>query len=301
MREDAQIRAFCEYLDFPQEAAECFVAGYQAITRDAECAEKLRIARELFLTAEDGQYKQLLQDISERIQLHRYTVDMIFLLSFAPDLRRAYAEKGISEEIFRDTMLDLQYKLMECKTVYGVWGTFVAWWYRDFFRCKRFALGRLQFEYIPFPYSQYRGLVSQGKPVLTFHIPSSGPLRPDCVDASLQKAYRFYRCSGVIPVFFSSWLIYPPHQKLYPQNSNLAKFCRLFDMIGQKDDLKNGNYWRIFQAPFSPEALSDAPENTSLQRSFKRYLQEGNHMGSGHGMLLFDGEKILPPVSRKEV
>ena len=53
---------------------------------------------------------------------------------------------AIDDTIFYNTMLDLRYKLEECKLVHNQIGTFVPKWYKGFFEMKIFALGRLQFE-----------------------------------------------------------------------------------------------------------------------------------------------------------
>ena len=60
--------------------------------------------------------------------------------------RRDYLAQGVCEEIFWDTFCDLRYKLLECKTIHGVWGNFVASWYPIFYTCQIVKLGRLEFE-----------------------------------------------------------------------------------------------------------------------------------------------------------
>ncbi len=54
----------------------------------------------------------------------------------------AYAQAGLSEEIFWNTFQDLKYKLLECREVQGVWGNFVSFWYPIFYTCDIFQAGQ---------------------------------------------------------------------------------------------------------------------------------------------------------------
>ena len=38
---------------------------------------------------------------------------------------------------------------------------------------------------------------------------------------------------------------------------------------------------------------SELAEDTSLRRSFKKFLMNGKKIGAGVGIILFDGEKIV--------
>ena len=73
-----------------------------------------------------------------------------FILLCAKPLRYIYQNKGLGEELFIDTMMDAKYKLMECKAVHNIWGTFVLTWFKGFFTLDRFKLGRLQFNFEEF-------------------------------------------------------------------------------------------------------------------------------------------------------
>ena len=164
------------------------------------------------------------------------------------------------------------------------------------FRCKIVKLGRLEYERVAFPFDDYKGVVKKGETVYSCHIPSSGPVTRESVIESLKKAHDFFADElkdGILPVYCSSWMLYPAHCEVYAEGSNLRKFYDLFDIIAQTEDKTNHNFWRIFDVDYSPETFESAPERTTLQRSFKSYIRQGNCMGTGKGILLFDGEKIL--------
>jgi hypothetical protein len=221
---------------------------------------------------------------------------MIFLLICSERLHKLYKEKGYSDELFYDTVRDLTYKLYECHFVYGIWGTFVFWWYHRFFRLDLFAHGRLQFERKAFPLKEYGDVLREGDTVYFCHIPSSGPLTPESVQDSLKRAYAFFKPelkNGILPVYCNSWLLYPPHAPLFPSGSNLARFYEIFDIIEYEEDVGNKDFCRIFGTHYSPKLLEDLPEDNTLRKNFKHFLLNGGCMGLGKGIILFDGEKII--------
>ncbi len=280
-------------LQFPAEAIEAIHAAYQALCAYPNGRVRMEQAAHDLFDDNAEHYMEWIRELAEESGVRPYAADMAFGLYCATILRGRYAEKGLPDGLFLDTVADLRYKLMECKAVEDEWGSFVAKWWKDFFRMKRFALGRLQYEHMPFRCEEYHG-IKQGDIVYNCHIPSSGPLRYEGVIESLKKAHSFYRDElkdGILTVVCSSWLLYPPMYEVYPENSNLRRFFELFDIIESKETDLYHNLWRIFNVKEAP--IEELPENSSLQRRLKQYLLAGGDMGSGYGVLLFDGEKIL--------
>ena len=283
-------------INFPDEAIAELKEKHELLMSRPELYAELYNAMDEFFIIGDRTFIGTLDKIAEKAEIPNYTVHMIFLLLAARPLRYVYRQQGIAEEIYYDTLSDLACKLMECKKVHNVWGTFVGWWYPDMFRCKIIKLGRMEYERIGFPYDDYKGILKKGDVVYNCHIPSSGPVTRESVIESLKCAYEFFKDElrdGILPVYCSSWMIYPKHKEIYGENSNLRKFYELFDIIDAVENQSNHNFWRIFNVDYSPETLDSAPEDTSLQRGFKAYIKQGNCMGTGKGVLLFDGEKII--------
>lgn len=293
MTERKKIVEIAKLLGFPEEAIAYLSEYYGKIAGNEDLLTRLETTTALFVYTDTLNYKQPLEEIAERIDVSRYTVDMIMLLLTVELVRARYRERGIDDEVCIATMTDLKYKLLECKRVYGVWGCFVTWWFRNHVSLRLFALGRLQYEPIAFPFDAYKGILKKGDKVYSCHVPASGALTEESVYDSFEYAYRFFGCKGVLPIYCSSWLIYPLHAELYKEGSNLKRFYKMFDIIGERSDEKMNNFWRIFDVPYSPEALEKAPENTALQRAFKKYFAEGGTMGDGQGVILFDGKKII--------
>lgn len=281
-------------LQFPKEAAECLRKDHKTLLEVAESEGLMEQAVDHMLYARGIHFHEIAETLAEKSGLPVPTVELLMQLQAAGPLKGIYEEKGYSEELYWDTMMDLQYKLLECREVYGIWGTVAARWQSGFFRCEMFQLGRLQYEPIGLPIDEYKGY-KKGDRVYNLHIPSCGPMTPEAVMASLKTAYGFFReelTDGILPVHLHSWMIYPAHYAVYPEGGNLRKFYDLFDVFEPVEKPKNPYLWRIFGIE-KCEDYSDLPQRTSLQRRFKEYLLAGKCMGAARGMLLFDGEKIL--------
>lgn len=292
------IRRLALELQFPTEAADALEADFQSIRFNNEVASLLDAAVENYLHG-DGKLREMqIPLIADLTGIHPFTLDMILFLVCACSLRSVYKEQGLADGLFLDTMRDLQYKLTECKQMHSVWGTSVAWWYRDFFLLRRFALGRLQYERTTFTFDEFGGVLKKGDTVYNIHIPSSGPLTPESVVDSFRKAHAFFGSelkNGILPVQCASWFMEPALAERFSETSNLKSVYRMFEILKVEKTEHNPHFWRIFGMNYSEEALKSAPERSSLQRTVKQYLLEGNCMGVGRGYLLFDGEKILYP------
>ena len=93
-------------------------------------------------------------------------------------------------------------------------------------------------------------------------------------------------------VYCRSWLLYPDHYNVFPEGSNLRMFYNLFDIVDKEEDGENSNLWIIFYREAST-SVDELPGDTTLQRNFKKYLNDGNNIGVGTGILVFDGERII--------
>lgn len=290
------IRTFAELVQLPAEATDFLEKEFDLLLENKKAFARLLDAMDDYFCGDEPVCMSKLKMASEESGLHPYVIDILFLILCAKPLRYIYQQRGLPENVYADSMCDLKYKLLECKRVYGIWGTFVFEWFRGFYRCERFQLGRLQYEKMQFPFelSLYDGMIKKGSAVFNCHIPSSGPLTHDAVIQSLRKAYDFYASElteGVLPVVCLSWLLYSPFSCVYPEGSNLQKFYELFKVIDEYEEPKKPDFWRIFGQNYTKDSML-WPEETLLQRRCKQYLLNGNAMGEGYGILLFDGNKI---------
>ncbi len=236
-----------------------------------------------------GNMMKKTQQAGRLVGIHNYTTDLLLFIMLSKHLRHLYEQHGIDLSIWHDSMLDLKYKLDECRVVYGICGSFVAGWFPGFFNLTRFALGRLQFELIDMP-NDFEGngiKVTKGQKVINMHIPRSGePLSPTLYEDSFARAKEFYKTTfpadQPAPFVCHSWLLYPDTASFVPTHLNTYKFLSEFTIIESSHN--NGeDLWRLFDTlEQHPDRL---PTDTSLRRAFVSHLKNGGRVGHGFGIL----------------
>jgi hypothetical protein len=153
----------------------------------------------------------------------------------------------------------------------------------------RFALGRLQFEIVPFRrnYQKDGKILTPESPVINVHIPRTlTPLTPKACDEAFRAAAKFYEkeLDGAPCVFVcSSWLLFPEHNNMLSESSNIRAFMNTFDIIewGYYGD-DGANLWRLFDTmERNPNRL---PADSSLRRAYIDRLLRGEKLGWGYGV-----------------
>lgn len=293
---------FCQSFDYPDEAK-------KALT---EAAEKVETCQQFSLFSklkeqydadELPDFKAIwepLDRVAESSGVSVYTVHLLFFMSCAGHLRELYREAEIPDMIWKDSMMDLKWKTLECYKLYQIWGIFVAFWYPPFFQLKLFALGRLEFEVIDLP-DDYPGNppLKKGAPVINVHIPSCGPLKTEDCMKSFTMAYDFFKKQNPeyfaskeeLPFYCYSWLLFKKHEIFLPEQSNIRKFMNLFDIFKSWEDNTYHDFWRIFYQPQNAPR-EKIPCKTSLQKAYLKWMDEGNLPGVGMGLFYYNGKKI---------
>lgn len=283
----------CKKLKFPNDSLPVLENAYQAIIANPKALYLLQEACESMLTPNCNKFSEIMPKIAEITGVHQHTADMVLLLYAIEPLKKIYAQNGFPEELMWESMEDLRYKLLECKAVHNVWGTFVTPWFKGFYVLRLFKLGRLEYEALPCAQS----LPYDGDTMVMLHIPSSGPLLLEDVMDSLKRAYAFYKdrfSDGIVRFVTHSWLIYPPHvEHVFPKKSNLQKFASLFRIVSTDIQENNYDFWRVFNCSYDEDNLDNAPQDTVLQRNLLAYLKQGNKMGNGFGLILYRENGII--------
>ncbi|MBQ8759140.1 MAG: hypothetical protein IJZ20_05550 [Clostridia bacterium] len=258
---------------------------------DGAMSEMYKAMDHFFGLMNDADFNLHLDTVSQASGIHRYTVDMIYVLLCAKPLRYIYNSKGYGEEMFLETMVDTRYKLIECKKLHGIWGTFVISWYRNFFTLDRFKLGRLQFDRCKNYLGAHEGYLEAGETIISCHIPSSGPLDTEEAKESLRQVYRLHKDmakDGKLKVVCHSWLLFTDLVNKLPENSNIRKFHDLFQIVHTHENPSNGDFWRIFYKQ-DREGITDeiVPEG-SLQKTVLEHMKAGGTIGGGLGIIYVD-------------
>ena len=283
------VRAFYETCAFPEEA----VAVVTAAT------EKLRAAVDFDawqarLYGGDSELWQELTAIAEQLGIHRFTAHLALLAHCVPEAKRRYAEAGIPEDIYWDSMKDIRFKMMETHYIHGVWGVYCGQWLSKFLTRDIICLGRLQFEPVQAQFACRIGdrQIDVGDAMLSVHIPSFGKL----VYADVLDAYRragvFFRDrfpGGEIWLRSVTWILYPPVHAMLPEG-NMRRWAEDYKVVHTKEDPSGTDLYRIFHLP-NGTPIDRYPDSNTLQRRLKAWILEGNSMGLGCGYLLLqDGE-----------
>ena len=294
------ILELCNTFDYPADATETLCRACDTIYANRQAfllmGENIRLLRENTFR----KYAEELERLNQAAKLtgvHPYTVHLLFYILYAPIAQEQYLAQGVPLNLWHDSMLDLKWKLLETKQVYGIWGVHCGDWFRPFFTLDRFALGRLQFEVIPSLIDCENGAhtVKRGDPVINVHIPSSGPLLyEDVLDAYKQAVCFFEKkfTGPAIPFQCETWLLYPRVNRLLPEG-NMKRFTADYDVRMAGIDPRQDDRWRVFHVP-NTTPIVEYEEQTNLQRRLKAWLLEGNVMGIGVGCFFCENGRVLP-------
>ena len=285
------LEGFFKEFEYGAEDARCLLAAYARIATSDEASGLLGEALAAYGADINLDYtEQILKRagrIADTAEIHPYTAELLVFICMTRHLKAIYLEKGLDMQIYRDSVLDLKWKLEECKLVKGICGSFVAFCFPEFFNLTRFALGRLQFEVTTarFDYEKNGVKLEGGKsPVIAVHIPRTGaPMDKESCDRSYAMAREFFREQVGEPCAFCchSWLLFPKNKEILPPHTNTYRFISEFDLLDW--GYNNGeNLWRLFDTQeMNPERL---PTNGSLRRCYVEHLKAGGRVGWGYGI-----------------
>ena len=225
--------------------------------------------------------------LSELAGAHPYTANLLVHICMAKRLRELYSERELDDGIYKNTILDLKWKLIECKLVKGIVGAFTFKWFEGFFNLTRFALGRLQFEILKAKCDYDKNgikLINGTSSVINVHIPRTGtPLDKESCDASYSQAREFFKKITGEELHFvcRSWLLFPENERILSPTSNVYRFMSEYDVVSF--EYNNGeDLWRLFDTDEkNPEKL---PVNTSLRWRYANHLKNGGRVGEGYGV-----------------
>jgi len=278
----AYLLQFCAHFNYPEECKNALVDAFHAI----EAVPEVLQAWEAFL--EEYRQKGVQTDFMDQpgkmmeglpsVDAETYTVNMLFFVLNCEHLHELYRQKGLSEEMFDQSCLDLWAKAVECKKVYGYYGNFTVNWPVKFFRLERFAIGRFQYDLEPhWSFTSADGKVSfNDVPKVSVHIPSLGPLHREEMVESFRKAAVFYQDAfpdGYVMFSCNSWLLSAVHREVLSPTSGIVTFMDLFDFILPATWDPVGALWRIFDTKQCDD-LDALPQNTTLQKAYIALLKK---------------------------
>ncbi|MDG4834367.1 acyltransferase domain-containing protein [Solwaraspora sp. WMMD1047] len=198
---------------------------------------------------------------------HLYGYAYLALVNVVTDYHR---EHGVDEAVSWVSLADLGRNLAIDRRMRGEGWPVMQSWLTLHARGAVYELGRLQ---------HHRG----GGPAIDLHIPEAGPLRPEAVEASLDRARRFFPRhfpDEHYPAFAcGSWLLDPQLREYLPADSNILHFQRRFELEpyqeseGPDADVEVLRF--VFRTIATP--LDELPRRTALQRAAVDHLLAGRH------------------------
>ena len=259
--------------------AESFPERLQEIARDFHRTEPIRA---------------LAEELGEERDLTMLAVGLLLGLR----AHALYRDRGIDDEVYYASMRELTVWSKTCMRERGHIGFYEWNWFVNFLDASIVRLGRLEFHEVPFRrgaiWTKAGVTVKGGDKVINIHIPEDGPLEPDAVTDALRRAYRYFGRSGSAVFVCDSWLLWRGNYDFLPQTSRIRAFMDRFDIIFSEDVKNSHDLWRVFghRDSYAPASL---PRDTGLRRAMADHLAKtGGVMGSGYGVFLFDGERIIP-------
>lgn len=200
--------------------------------------------------------------------------------------QEVYQAHQISEEIYIDTMKCFSRFVREYKEFYGRYGFDGESWTVRHISGRLFQIGAMEYELIDETNSRY----------IAFHMPSDIRLEEQRLLHSFFQARDFFQekfpeYGPIATRGATAWNFSPTLKKLLPKDSNTLMYQKFYiiDRISAPCSYKR---W-IFKRDDIP--LDELPENTSLQRNLKRYLQSGGTVINAAGYLkrtVFDTPSI---------
>lgn len=293
-----------EHIKLDHDSADFFITAYKKINADTSFKSIMNESVTNYLNYYDNaKSESILSDLAVASGYHINSLFMLMLLIASEELRGMYLKENIHESIFWNTVTDFRCKINECVECKGYPGTFVGYWFADFFKLKRFSVGRFQFELSKF--NSEKSFECNGMTLLpqatvvNLHVPSTGiPLTDEVRFESYRSGYNFmiqrygeFFPNGIMPYTCCSWLLHSINKEILPPWLNILKYAGDFSVIWENyhDSFING--WRVF-GRYADLPTSQLPRKTSLQAAYADHLQKGGQTGEGYGVFLFDGKKI---------
>ncbi|MCI8825226.1 MAG: DUF5596 domain-containing protein [Lachnospiraceae bacterium] len=198
------------------------------------------------------------------------------MLKASADIYDVYKVKGISDNIYFDTMKCYTRFINETYEMTGRLYFDRYWWTTRQSGGHLFRIGALEYEM-----KHVDDIV-----VISIHIPSDADFSPSVVDKSLAEAEeffkRYYSELKNVEYYCHSWLLDRGLQKMLNEKSNIVSFQNRFEIFDEGEVDMEFIEWLFYTKSIDLQKL---PEETSLQRNVKKHLLSGGVIRNAYGKL----------------
>ena len=229
---------------------------------------------------------------------------LCLVYAFLPEVKSRYEKKGISDEIFFDTMNDIKIWINDCRDNLHSVGLNELNWIMHHMNMNIFKIGRLQYQkmfyYMPNAYKKNGVEIKLGDKIWNVHICRGEKLTIESCEESFKLAQEFIR--KYFPEYpdnkfmCHSWLLYPANKEFMPEGSNILKFPEFWDVISHREDPASAYRWLFSVRYKNKEMLKNKkktgsygcteklPQNTIMQKKGVEYILNGGTLGDGCGV-----------------
>ena len=229
---------------------------------------------------------------------------LCLVYAFLPEVKDRYAKKGISDEIFFDTMNDIKIWINDCRDNLHSVGLNELNWIMHHMNMNIFKIGRLQYQkmfyYMPNSYKKDGVEIKFGDKIWNVHICRGEKLDFEACEKSFIMAQEFSK--KYFPEYpdnkfmCHSWLLYPANKDFMPEGSNILKFPLLWDVISSREDPASAYRWLFSVRYKNKEMLKNKkktgsygcteklPQKTVMQQKGVEYILNGGTLGDGFGV-----------------
>lgn len=260
-------RRLCELIKIPNEVTD-------RIEKIEEQVDFVGMTEELVQLTVSEKYNDAHKSLKEKIGEDEEGFIMLTCQLQAMKLTfDKYEKRGISQEIFWDTMKCFSRFIAEHKESYGCYGFDRDWWVGRQLSMQLFRIGELEYEIMP--------------EEISIHIPSDAKLTEENCRKSYEQAKEFLKkFFGNIadrPFCCASWLLSPVLEQLLPPDSRINRFRKAFRLLNWEQDSAEFMQW-VYKRRDIP--LEQLPEHTTLERRMKAHLLGGGKVGEAKGVLI---------------
>jgi hypothetical protein len=190
-------------------------------------------------------------------------------LALTEVVRGYHRDHGIPDAVSWATLADLGRNLAVDRRMHGGGWPVMQSWLTLHARGGVYELGRLQHQ--------------RGGTAVDLHIPESGPLTPEAVDASLDAARAFFPRHFPDEPYTAfacgSWLLDPQLREYLPEDSNIIRFQRRFELEPYQEPEGVDCDVEVLRFTFRTltTPLDQLPRGTVLERAIVDHLKAGRH------------------------
>lgn len=225
------------------------------------------------LSFKEAFYPYNFYSLMQNVPLACETSALYIYISLSERSYKAHIDRGLDEIIFFDTMKSI----FDASKIYaadtGKDGVYDYHFLANHIRGNIQRLGVFEYQYGSF----------DDKKVIILHVPDRADMNTANRIFSYNLARRYF---GNFPIVGDSWLLYPEHKKMLPEDSNIVDFMGDFDIVSVSETTDYSELFHVF-GRIKDYSYENLPKSTSLQKAYAERVKNNLPVGSAVGKLKY--------------